>query len=341
METHAPTSPAVLPDSGIPFLAEGLDPALAQVALQAALQSWRPKASRVEIRGARLVRHKPGRRALIEYEAVFTGEDGVEHVELLGKIRAKGIDRKTPAVMRRLRDAGFAPHSLTGGGAFVPEVAGEVPEWHMWLQSKVAGAPLSAWPSGHHGMQLARAVAHALLKLHHTEAKSSRRHTAENELQILQERLVRLAAARQDWESRLHRLLAACRDLTRTLHERPLSGIHRDFHPGQILADGERLWLLDFDLYCQGDPALDVGNFLGHLTEQSIRESDRSEVLSEVQQAVASHYCEHADAHCRSAIESWHTLTLARHVSISTEFPERRPFTGALLACCEKRLGLS
>ncbi|HET7475903.1 MAG TPA: aminoglycoside phosphotransferase family protein [Dermatophilaceae bacterium] len=44
----------------------------------------------------------------------------------------------------------------------------------------------------------------------------------------------------------------------------PLRLVHRDLHPRQVIVDGDQTWLLDWDLAAAGDPALDVGNLLGH-----------------------------------------------------------------------------
>lgn len=41
--------------------------------------------------------------------------------------------------------------------------------------------------------------------------------------------------------------------------------IHRDLHPRQLILSGSRVWLLDWDLAAQGDPALDVGNLCAYL----------------------------------------------------------------------------
>jgi aminoglycoside phosphotransferase (APT) family kinase protein len=38
--------------------------------------------------------------------------------------------------------------------------------------------------------------------------------------------------------------------------------VHRDLHPRQMIADGGRIWLVDWDLAAPGDPALDVANML-------------------------------------------------------------------------------
>jgi len=40
----------------------------------------------------------------------------------------------------------------------------------------------------------------------------------------------------------------------------------------------------------------------------------------------------------RPAVQTYATLTLARHIYLSTTFPERRAFTRALLELCEERL---
>lgn len=40
--------------------------------------------------------------------------------------------------------------------------------------------------------------------------------------------------------------------------------VHRDVHPRQLLIDGSRVWLLDWDLSACGDPALDLANLIQH-----------------------------------------------------------------------------
>jgi aminoglycoside phosphotransferase (APT) family kinase protein len=47
----------------------------------------------------------------------------------------------------------------------------------------------------------------------------------------------------------------------------PLPGtlIHRDFYYANVVWDGARVWLLDFDELGVGDPAFDLGHFLAHL----------------------------------------------------------------------------
>ena len=92
------------------------------------------------------------------------------------------------------------------------------------------------------------------------------------------------------------------------------------------------------DLYCESDPALDIGNFLGHITEQSLRETGTSDALKQVEETLLEHYLNQVRSFSHYAVATYHTLTLVRHISISTQFPERQRTTEPLLELCEARL---
>lgn len=143
---------------------------------------------------------------------------------------------------------------------------------------------------------------------------------------------------RPEWRARLEAVLARCWKQCEPLRTRPTCGVHRDFYPAQVLADGGRLWILDFDLYCESDPALDIGNFLGHITEQSLRETGTSDALKQVEETLLEHYLNQVRSFSHYAVATYHTLTLVRHISISTQFPERQHTTEPLLELCEARL---
>lgn len=52
---------------------------------------------------------------------------------------------------------------------------------------------------------------------------------------------------------------------------------HRDLHDGQFLVCGEAISLLDFDLLCRADAALDAGNLLAHLTLRDLQSGSAGE----------------------------------------------------------------
>jgi aminoglycoside phosphotransferase (APT) family kinase protein len=309
-------------DPKMPCLADALD--------VAAVQPHIP--DRLRLRTARLIRHKPGRRALIEYEGEFEGRP----VALVGKLRAKGADRATYGVMQALWQTKFADDNPDG--ISVPEPIALVPALGMWLQRKVPGTPLTQLLAGPRGASLCRRAAEAAHKLHRVNIPARRSHTMADELTILHERLAELAADRPAWAVRLARMADSCRRLAVDVANSTPRGVHRDYYPDQVLVDGERLYLVDFDLYCTGDPALDAGNFLGHVTEGALRATGDPAAWADREAAFEGRFTGLTGGACRSAVRAYATLTLARHVAISTRFPDRRPFTERLIELCEERL---
>ena len=100
------------------------------------------------------------------------------------------------------------------------------------------------------------------------------------------------------------------------------------------------LFLLDLDLYCEGDPALAGGNFTAHLVEQSLRTRGDPRGLADREEALVERFLELSGTQRRDAVAVYETLSLARHIQISTRIPERRATAEAVLELCEERLDL-
>lgn len=114
------------------------------------------------------------------------------------------------------------------------------------------------------------------------------------------------------------------------------AGIHRDFYGDQIVVAGDRLYILDLDQFCEGDPALDIGNFLAHMTEQSIRLRGEPFAFDDARTSLLERAVRNGAG--RTTILIYDLLTLARHLWISTRIPDRGHTTPAILAECERRL---
>jgi Ser/Thr protein kinase RdoA (MazF antagonist) len=187
-------------------------------------------------------------------------------------------------------------------------------------------------------VNLAGPIAGAIAKLHRANLPTRRHHSPADEIRILHERLPRVGQIYPQWQERIEHILQASADLAQTLPQKPTTGIHRDFYPDQVLVQGDRLYLLDFDLYCQGDPALDVGNFIAHLSEQSLRQFGHPNAFAEQEAALVEAFCQLDSIISRKAINIYKTLTLVRHIYISTLHSNRRATTAPLLTLCEARL---
>jgi thiamine kinase-like enzyme len=211
----------------------------------------------------------------------------------------------------------------------------------MWFQRKVPGVTVTALLSDSRSVTLARRIAEALHKLHKARVPTKTQHTMADELKILRQCFAELMGGKPEWSQRLRRVMTGCQALAEHVPAPQTCGIHRDFYPSQVILDGERLWLIDFDLYCEGDPALDAGNFIGHITEQALREYGRADALCLVESALEDRFVELAGEVVRPAVRAYSLLTLARHIFLSTKFPERAYLTERILTLTEKRLGIN
>jgi hypothetical protein len=324
-------------DPLLPTLAAALDPDAVTEAFKHGLPRLAGSDGRVALRSIQVVRHKPGKRVVIEYRVRVKRPGAPEQrVRLFGKIRAKRFGNEAYRLLDALWQAGF--NDTSADGISVPEPLGVLPEFRMWLQRKVKGSLAGPALSGPDGIATAHRIAEAIHKLHVAHIPTERCHSMDDELRILHECLVRVAQVRPAWAGRLERLGEACDRLGASVPKPQPCGIHRDFYPAQVILKGPRLWLIDFDLYCQGDPALDVGNFLGHVLEEGLRSGAGATGLREPPEALAGRFVELAGRHTLAAVRAYTTLTLARHVYLSTQFPDRAPFTEQVLALCEQRL---
>ncbi|GAB5536685.1 MAG: hypothetical protein Rubg2KO_29340 [Rubricoccaceae bacterium] len=312
--------PSRVTDPAMPALDVALDPKRASDALAGLLG-----AERVGIHDIHLRRHRPGRRALVEYALDANGPKRV-----FAKVCAKGLDRTTLQLNRALWVGGFG----AGSDVAVPEPLGAWPEARAWVQAHVEAEPTAENLAGPHGPDAARRIAHALRRLHQHGPPPTRRHTLADELAHLHARVPTAATVHPTLAPRLRRVLEACDALAiPTVAPRP---IHRDAYPDNVLVTPAQVILLDLDLYALGDPALDAGNMVAHLIELGLRDHGDPEALATPIEAFVDTFAE-SDRQL-DAVEAWTTLALVRHLAISTRVPERRPLTPALLDLCEARL---
>ena len=328
----------VTADPTMPCLERALDPQVVSRLFKQRLPGLAARSGGMQLLGIRVVRHKPGRRCLIEYRLeIERGGEPPESITLLGKVRARGLDKTTFDTVASLWNGDFGPKSQDD--VLVPQPAGMVPELDMWLHHKVPGYPATRLLGDAGGVELAIRIAEASYKLHRQGIPSKRRHLMSDELRILHEKLPLVAQMHPALARRVDALLKNC-DRLGTSISKPvmLKGIHRDFYADQVLVDSARLYLLDFDLYCEGDPALDIGNFVGHMREYGLRKKGSPDAFKEHEHAMVERFIELSGEATRLHIAVYSALTLVRHVYLSTQFPDRRAHTETLLDLCEEEL---
>ena len=318
----------IIADPAMDFLRPALSPESATQILSRAL------GRQMEVAAVRGTRHKPARRCVIEYD--LRSGTGMPQT-VVGKVRVKGADQRTFALLRALWEDGF--NQDAPDGIHIPEPLAIVAEVRMLLTAKAPGVSAGDLLYNPGDLDLANRIAAVAWKLHRAGVPSHRTHTAKDELLILRDRFAKVGVAHSDWSERLAKVLDRCERITSGLPPAQPVGIHRDFYPAQVLVDGSRCWLLDLDLYCLGDPAVDIGNFIGHMTEHSLRTVGDPDAFLKTEVALLNDYVRLSDgATTAEAIDIYKLLTVARHIYISTLFPDRQVATAQLLDYCERKI---
>jgi thiamine kinase-like enzyme len=281
----------------------------------------------------RVLRHKPNKRCLLEYR--FEGNTGGEVMVLLGKIRAKRSGKKQYRLQSEIWLEGFDETSVDG--ISVPKPLAHIASLNMWLQPKVKGEALTALLNRKESLALMPRIAEAAYKIHNTGFDVARTHTIDDEVSILKQRLTEFCRSKPEMEARVNSLLHRAVSLAATVPEAPNRNIHRDYYPDQIIVSPDRkhITVIDFDLCCKGDPALDIGNFIGHLIEHAIRYSGNPEALSQHCESLTASYLRYDKNTNLYRIQVYTFLTLIRHISISFQMPSRNKYTRAILEACD------
>lgn len=312
-------------DPAMPTLDAALDVGLVLPEIARVLGQADP--SNLRIAPPELIRHKPGRRALVLYRF-----EGANTPPLLGKIRAKGPDSHTPQIHHALRAAGL--DGRTDKGIGVPRVLGRIDTMNMWLQQKVPGETLEPYldtPRSSRTEVFDRTGA-ALARLHEVPAAADRHWTLADEADVLDRALEMAARDMPDAGVALRTIRRNARVRLERLTELELRGIHRDFYFDQMQVDAERIWLLDLDLYSVGDPTIDLGNFLAHLDELGLRKFSDVTAFDAQASAFLSGYARVLPLPPAARIDTLRAVSLARHIHISTRFEARRHITDDLVS---------
>jgi aminoglycoside phosphotransferase (APT) family kinase protein len=198
-----------------------------------------------------LVRYKPGRKAVLRY-----GLRGGRREAVYGRVHADG---RGAALLEAGRE-------LVGAAVPTPAPLAYVPDPGLLLIEEAAGERLADLSDGEYERWLP-SVAEALATLHAARVKNLPPSAKRNKEGAVLAAARTLATVRPE-VGRLALRLGAT--LAARLAESPVARapVHGDFYDDQVLVSDAGVVLLDFDAAGLGNPLLDVGNFLAHLTAE-------------------------------------------------------------------------
>lgn len=211
---------------------------------------WRVSDRRLELTP---VRFKPEKRAVVRLDtrAVhrLTGER--RPLRLYARVDADGRGRHDLAVLTHIQ-AHLAAHAVVGA----PRPLTYDADHHLLLVADAGGASCA-------GIANAGAMGLALAALHALPAPTLPMRPFAAHLDDARDTARTVAALDTALAAPAARLLEA---LMNRAHDAGTPSVvtHGDCHPGQVLVDGPRIVLLDFDRCHLGDAAADLGNYLAH-----------------------------------------------------------------------------
>ena len=115
-----------------------------------------------------------------------------------------------------------------------------------------------------------RKTGSALAALHGSRVRVGAPLGFDHELEELGEDLARLTEAAPQLKSAADRFLASLTDLAERFPVDPSVSSHGAFRPDQVLVSGGNVGFVDFDGFCQAEPAFDVAEFLSKLRSVSL-----------------------------------------------------------------------
>ena len=113
-----------------------------------------------------------------------------------------------------------------------------------------------------------------------TPANKLQPHTSADEIKVIEEAMRRRKAIDGPPKADSVQLLDHLQSLQSKLAPTRKLLCHRDLHDGQFLVGARNIALLDFDLLCLADPALDVANLLAHFCLRSLQAKHGASVPS-------------------------------------------------------------
>jgi len=264
-------------DGELPTLVDATDPGVAARALGELLAAsgHGQAAAPGQVAGCRVepVHYNRRRRCMLRYRLDLAGGG---QLVLYGKVSNDGAGERTPAVVAALRDA----LDRAGTRFTVPECLGFRPDLQLVVLTEIPGVPqvaqlLKARLRGEpapgpaaDGLTLEDAVGACGLiaaVLHTSGIQLGVERPLERELADLRAEVAPIRRVSPELGGRLGRWLDLAEAHAAPTAALPLCQSHGDFSYTQLIFHGSQSGLVDFDNFCQAEPALDLGHFMAYL----------------------------------------------------------------------------
>lgn len=248
-------------DWKLPSLARAADPAQVGPVL-ARLTGARPGHPAVSV-----LRYRPHRRCLLAY-----GDQADEGaLTVIGKVYPEPSE--AARVRKRLQDL---QAQSADAGLRIPKPLGLSRPLSLLLMERLPGTSMKEIVHAPDLPPITEAslqAAAALAALHSLRLEGATRgRPLSTEWERLRRWIRRLHAVAPELARRFESILDRISTLAPESQPGAPTPVHGDFKPSQLLLEGERVGIVDFDRICLGDPAVDVGNFMAQFHKEAVHE---------------------------------------------------------------------
>lgn len=215
----------------------------------------------------RPMRRRPGSRHVFSCDLSLgdqrTGSQS--SIELIGKRDNRGASGKAARefeAMRALWEAGFGSDERFR----IPRPVQHFPDLQVILQGKAQGTKLRTYlgRGNYASLGYSRMAGLWLAKLHSLKVSPSRVCTYANEIASLRMFLAALTVDQPSLAAEIEERATAVEQSFANFQGVPAAMVHGDFHPDHIFVCREAVTVIDFERFCMGDPARDLGSFIAH-----------------------------------------------------------------------------
>ena len=254
---------------------------------------WRPSLLDYEV-----MRYKPGHLCTVGYSVRLEHPRSPAAVtrQFFGKVFRDDRWQHRYALLEATWQAACA----SGGAWHAARPVASVPGWRFVLQEGVTGQQFrdvvaylpdnASEPQLSEAERRVRAVATAVRAMQLAPIALGPRCDFASLLECQDSNLEYLWQCQPVLAGELTRLRRELAKLERTIPMQPLVFAHGDLAHGNVLLDGERVGIIDFDKAGQAEPAYDVAYFLTHLSSFGIRRAGRQCNVARLREAFRSAY---------------------------------------------------
>ncbi len=258
-----------------------------------------------EVEGAELtiLNHRPGKRCVLAARRSPDDDSNALVIRCLKEGRSR--QQENYELITALRNVGFGDDSKDD--IRIPKALGYDDTLATVVIEYVPGEILgrdSQWDGLHQG----RVAASAIAKLHKTPLQIDKRYHPEDELDMLADWVALTSALRPDLSEKLEWAYAQVSDQFARLSAGPLQLVHRDFYCKQLIHDGNKTFLIDFDTLCMADPAIDIANYLAHEQLSQLTGGGNAVLVDDFMGA----YAAIAPLPPDNTLKAWHNAALLR-----------------------------